>query len=184
MKAEELEFDDKIESGYKRNLDSEMITSILIYAYGEPKTAEQISKNLNLHIIKAQYYLDYMVQNNYLIVTDEKVVDGITNKTYCVNEKVREAQIKVGSEEHLAMQARELANMVEKSVRSMRKNKICSAQATSVFLDENHAKMILAKTQEFHEYMEICEKECFSEKKKEELKQYHFVSTFGDMDDD
>lgn len=183
MEKEAIEFDDKIESEYKRNLDSGMITSILLYAYGEAKTAEQIAKNLKLHIIKAQYYLDYMVRLGYLVVNDEKVVDGIMNKTYCVREKMQGAQITVGSEEHLAMQAKDLATMMEQSIRSMRKDKICGAQATSVFLDDTHAKLILAKMQEFHKYMETCEKECFSLHRREELKQYHFISTFGDIEE-
>lgn len=176
--------DNNIIDNYDRKLDEGIVSSILLYVYGEPKTTEQISRNLNLVTMKTQYYLNYMVDKGYLDSKKSKVVEGIVDNTYEVSEKVRNSQMKIDSEGQLAIQAKRFANILEKQILSMRKGNICGTKITVATLDKKSAQIILDKMNEINELMETLEAKCMENNTKDELSQYQFVSSLNIINED
>ena len=133
-----------------QNVDNKVVSGILLYVYGEPKTAEQIAKNMNMMGVKTQYYLDYMVNRGYLVGYDDKIVDGIKNKLYMVAEDIQENLISIDSESQLVIQAKQMGMLMEKTVVAMRKDKINDTRATVAMLDDERAKVLIEKFNELH----------------------------------
>lgn len=176
-----IDLDNKIKDRHKRKLQSGIITDIISYTYGENRTVEQIAKYLNLHIIKTQYYLDYMVKEGVLEESIQPVVDGIINKTYRLIHKQTEANIKIDSEKQLILESKQFGSLVERMISSMRGDKLYTTQATGAMLNEEYAVLIQKKIQELHNLQERFEKESFESGKP--VKQYNLVSVYSELEE-
>lgn len=165
-----------------RNVDNKVVSGILLYVYGEPKTAEQIAKNMNMMGVKTQYYLDYMVNSGYLVGYDDKIVDGIKNKLYMIADSIRENLISIDSESQLVIQAKRMGMLMEKTVVAMRKDKINNTRVTVAMLDDERAKVLIQKFNELHKLMDQLEEKSLKATPEEELKQYMFVGAIGECE--
>lgn len=171
-----LEVGNYIETYNKRKLDSNIMTRIMDYTYGEKRTEREIAENVGLHILKTKYYLDYMVFNGYLACCEKEAIDGISYKVYWLNTKNIETDIHISGQLELRHQAKQIGKSMENMILRMKKDNINYAKGIGVFLTENYANKVKLEIKKLYDLIE--KYELLSEQEFEEKKKFNFLSAF------
>lgn len=172
---------DETDDNLKNAFQNSIISSIITYTYGEGRCVEQISKYLGLPIVTTQYYLNRLEKQGLIMGIDQPVVDGLVKKTYQLTYDQAAGEVKVNSEEQLAIEAKRFGSLVENLIVCMREGRICATHATGVMLDNDHAQIVKDKIGELHEFIQNAEKESLNTDN--DVQQYNLVSVYGNLED-
>lgn len=162
----------------EKKYDSQIISNIIFYVYGEKRTVTQIANKINMHPIKTVLYLDYMLQENIISCIEEDRNNGIERFFFVDNEDSEiSMQTRVSGEHEIIHTANKLGNQLKSMIMSMNSDHINKISTVMAFLSEEDAKKVIVAQQELINLIIRLEENSKSSKKEE--KKYMLISSFA-----
>ena len=99
---ESIELKDVVNDSSGRELDSHIISNIMTYLYGEPKSSNRIAQYMKISPVKLQIYMDYLEEMK-LVESFEEADDEIIEIKYRVSPKKQDLELNVKLTDNLAL---------------------------------------------------------------------------------
>lgn len=97
-----IELKEVVNDSSGNELDSHIISNIMTYLYGEPKSSNRIAQYLQVSPVKLQIYMDYLEDIN-LVDSFEEVDEEMIEKKYRVSPKKQDLEVNVKLTDNLAL---------------------------------------------------------------------------------
>ncbi|MDE7432908.1 MAG: hypothetical protein K2N34_13460 [Lachnospiraceae bacterium] len=158
-------------------LSSQVLGSIMTYAYGEAKNISQISKYIGLHPVQTILYLDYLVGQG-LLKYEEKRVSDMIEKQFVVNPQSTnlEMHIKLSDQNGVMELADRMCMMLRDGILSLEDEDLNDLSCYVGAVPVRAIMEIIDQIKMIQEKVEHCEDEM---EPNEDAKKYMLMTAFA-----
>lgn len=171
-----ITFGGRIGDKFDEEIDVKIVSNILSYIYSDRKTVKQISRKLNMHLIRTTMYLDYLVRENMISCIEEESSFGIERYFFIEKESGDvKVQTKVRGENAIIQIANEMGEKTKDIIASLNKEDKKSISYTIAMLSDEEAEQIMIAKKKLDELMSNLE----TKSNETKSNRYILMSTFA-----
>lgn len=171
-------FGGRIGDKFDEEVDMKIVSNIMSYIYSDRKTVKQISRKLNMHIIRTTMYLDYLVRENMISCIEEEGPFGAERYFFIEKESADvKVETRVRGENALIQIANEMGEKTKDIIVSLSKEDKKSISYTISMLSDEDAEEIMIAKKKLDELMNSLESK--SNEIKAKSNRYILMSTFA-----
>lgn len=176
MEGNKVELKKEVNDQSGNTLDSLIISNIMTYLYGEPKSIDRIANYLKMSPVKLQIYLNYLIDSKLIESFEEESGEVIEKKyRFCSNKQNVDVSIKIDSNLGLLQYADEMCANLRKSILSLGSGDINELSCYIGSVPEQALKGIITNIQHLQNEVEESEKTITKE---EDAKKYMLLTVF------